>query len=698
MTTPDPMIELQATFYAECEELLETIEDELTALSNGDETEDTIHTLFRAVHSIKGGAGAFGHDALVSFAHHFENALDKLRNGAVSDAKSQLDIYFSAADILADLVNSAKTNKAQVAQAHIEEIQSKLDPNPTDEPEINVEFEPLAVTLPGLSIEGTVPTLSDVDIDLPRPDTTYDITFAPKNALYETGNEPLFILRALASRGTYRAKISLDNLPQFDDLQPLDSHISWSIFLSSADEKEDILQDFEFVSDLAHIQVEPPLEQIGPQEDIGANTLQVESLRAPTNGTPPVQKTPEPKGIQTIRVDITRIDHLINSVGELAIQHSILTQHLEAETRTANDPITTSLAALSQLTRDLQEMAMSIRAQPIKPLFQRMARVAREASHDAQKKVRLNTSGEDIELDKTVIERLLDPLTHMVRNAIDHGIECEEDRITRHKKPEGQLWLSAQQSADRAIIKLRDDGAGLQRNRILETAIGKGLIPADAALSDDDVNNLLFVPGFSTAASVTNLSGRGVGMDVVRKAIQNLGGAIRIESRTGEGSTFIISLPLTLAVMDGLLIQAKDGAMVIPISLVLETLTTHADMYHHMPVGGALLDYRARMIPILNISSQKDSRVYNSPPSTAIIVEDEDGQQTAVIVDDVIDQRQFVVKPLHSPWLNMKHVSAATILGDGSLALILDLPPLLSKITRPKGQAPSHTAESQYAH
>jgi two-component system, chemotaxis family, sensor kinase CheA len=374
---------------------------------------------------------------------------------------------------------------------------------------------------------------------------------------------------------------------------------------------------------------------------------------------------------------------LINLVGELVINQAMLSQCLQSSGEPLPSELASGLDAFRNLSRDIQESVMAIRAQPIKPLFQRMARTLREASDRAEKSARLVTEGDATEVDKTVIEQLSDPLTHMLRNAIDHGIETAEERRAAGKPDTGTIRLTAAHRSGRVLIQVSDDGAGLNREKILKTAIGKGLVPSDADLSNSEIDALLFLPGFSTAEKVSELSGRGVGMDVVKKSVQRLGGKLSIQSSPGLGTTLSISLPLTLAVLDGMVVEVAGQTMVIPITAILETLRPRSTEIQHLGLKGQVVNLRGTFIPIIDLAENFGAITTVSPLSDRVLllVETEAQRQWALAVDHITDQRQVVIKGLEENYGHIDGIAAATIMGDGKIALILDPEEIIAKAT-----------------
>jgi len=377
----------------------------------------------------------------------------------------------------------------------------------------------------------------------------------------------------------------------------------------------------------------------------------------------------------TIRVDLERVDRLIDLVGELVINQAMLSQRvLEAGLARAS-AVAMGLDELEQLTREIQDSVMAIRAQPVKSVFQRMPRLAREVAALTGKQVRLVTEGEATEVDKTVIERLTDPLTHMIRNAIDHGLEGPDARLAAGKPAEGVVRLSAAHRSGRIVIEVADDGAGINRERVKAIAAERGLIAPDVALSDEDTDNLIFMAGFSTANAISDISGRGVGMDVVRRSIQALGGRISIASRPGKGSTFTMSLPLTLAVLDGMVVTVAGQTLVAPLTAIVETLQPKACDVHSLGGDARVIAVRDSYVPLIDVGQALGYRAtpLDAATGVALLIESEGGARAALLADEIQGQRQVVIKSLEANYRQVPGVAAATILGDGRVALILDI-------------------------
>jgi len=692
----DPMAEIRASFFVECEELLESLQDSLSLLQDGSNDSETVNTVFRAVHSIKGGAGAFGLDALVAFAHRYETVLDALRSGRLEASPDAVRSFFHAADLLQDHVRAAHdgTPAPDGAEAVLLELEALIGDGGESAEETS-DFQPVALDFQpiALSLEFDTPD------ELPAP-ARWDIRFRPTDALYASGNEPLHLLRALAALGAAEVSCNTDAVPALDALRPDAALLSWHILLPGEIAEEEIREVFDFVEDVCTLEIGREAEAEGvlalpalaepPATNAPAPVAEVTPPPTPPVALHPAppreegeRRAPPPEVSATVRVDLDRIDRLVNLVGELVINQAMLAQSVAEAGLPPNSAVMTGLEAFMMLTRDLQDSVMMIRAQPVKPLFQRMARIVREASTAVGKEVRLHTEGEATEVDKTVIERLAEPLTHMIRNAVDHGLEAPEVRAAAGKPAEGVITLTAQHRSGRIVIEVADDGAGINRPKVREIAIARGLIAADAALSDAEIDNLLFLPGFSTASQVSALSGRGVGMDVVRQAIQSLGGRVTIQSAPGQGTRFSISLPLTLAVLDGMVVSVADETLVVPLSSILETATLAEGDIRALGPQTNVIHLRGAFVPLYDLGAELGYRAPKPSYEGGIVLltAQEDGSRAALIVDAIHEQRQVVIKGLQQAYGRIPGVAAATILGNGRIALILATADLVQNAT-----------------
>ncbi|WP_394154904.1 chemotaxis protein CheA [Loktanella salsilacus] len=702
MTTLD---DIRQTFFQECEELLEVLDDGLEALRGCLDKEqaidvEVINSVFRSVHSIKGGAAAFGLDDLVKFAHQFETALDELRALRVTLDIDVLEVCLRAADQLVKLVSASRDGSVVAVDsvAHIVSKLSLVKSAKADQKDsfVSIDECSLAYAPVPLSFEPT-----PIGQRTCFESLQYEVNFMPFPKLFENGHEPLYILRELNTLGQIEVSVDSSSVPNIEGLDGCDCKLNWKVIITT-DQPESALWDvFDFVTGLCHlsivnlssVSISPAApEAISCHFESGANgTIASEtpnSFRSTPiyeGDGPPIDRAaksvPTPAKA-TVRVDLDHVDRLINVVGELVINQAVLTQCISAADIPMTTALSSSLDEFMALARELQEGVMAIRAQSVKPLFQRMARITREAADIAGKNVRFVTEGEATEVDKTVIESLVDPLTHIIRNAVDHGLETVVDRVAAGKPDFGVVTLRAAHRSGRVLIDISDNGSGINRPRVLKIAKDKGLIPHDAILSDSEIDKLLFVPGFSTASVVTNLSGRGVGMDVVRASIQKLGGRINIISEPGIGTTMSISLPLTLAVLDGMVVDVGGQTMVIPISTIVETIRPGAKDLHRLADGVNVLAVRGEFIPVIDLgqvfkfrASERDcvDLVY-------ILVEGDHKKMWALAVDSIHDQRQVVIKGLESNYGHISGVAAATILGDGKVALIVDAEEAVKRI------------------
>lgn len=707
------------TFFEETEELLESLAEGLESMQGAEFDKETLNSVFRAVHSIKGGAGAFKLTDLVNFAHSFETVLDAARSGTLDLTPQTIHTLMRSADCLADLVDAARSGRTiaeEVTSGFLTALQACLGEGEIEAVDAwdNFEFAAVTLDIPGIADAPAPGLLALPEVEpaapaeeLPQVQIGFQIEFRPRAALYSNGHEPALLFAALSELGQMTSMLDMSQLGTWQDFDPAEPRLNWKVELRT-DESETVVQDvFEFVHGLCDLTI-MPLMGPPPQPDTGVDLPDP----GPQPASEPVKPGPNPamaglfsdgplgaqpafkiavpvqpktktdrnedgseaKGPKaTLRVDLDRVDRLINAVGELIINQAMIAQRLQDMTSTHDDDLVMHIEDYRLLARDIQEGVMAIRAQPVKSLFQRMSRIVREAADATGKMAELVTSGEGTEVDKTVVERLADPLTHMIRNAVDHGLESREARATTGKSPMGTIRLSASHRSGSVIITVKDDGAGLNRPKILEIAKRKGLVSPDADLSDSEIDQLLFMPGFSTAATISNLSGRGVGLDVVRNAVQALGGRISIATAPGQGTEFTIMLPLTLAVMDGMVVTVGGQTLVVPITSIIETIRPLPGDLHRIGTDETLLSIRGRMIPVVDVARSlgfPSAGTQEAP--LLLLVESESLGECALVVESVQDQRQVVIKSLESNFGSVPGVSAATVLGDGRIALILD--------------------------
>jgi two-component system chemotaxis sensor kinase CheA len=730
----DPLAAIRDTFFQECEEQLAELESGLLAMEGGDQDPETINAVFRAVHSIKGGAGAFQLEELIRFAHVFETALDEVRSGRLAATNDLVKTMLRAADVLADLVRAAHAGdesehpNAAALRDELKALSGAADAGEEESEEDwgDFEFKPMAVAMD--------------EPASPAGPTGFVVRFKPRADLYAKANEAALLLRELTRLGAAEVELDAHDVPPLNELDPEAAYLSWTITMRGDVDETTVREVFEFVDGDCELEITPLAGEetadgadafdVGAllarvQDDAGADAspqgapdvtpedliaalsagsadvapTEVEAIEAApveAPAAPPAAPAPvvplaraaeppaEPQAANqvrkseagaTIRVDLDRVDRLIDLVGELVINQAVLAQRVMEAGLARASAVAMGLDELEQLTREIQDSVMAIRAQPVKSVFQRMPRLVREVGAQVGKPVRLVTEGEGTEVDKTVIERLTDPLTHMIRNAIDHGLESPEKRAAAGKPAEGVVKLAAFHRSGRIVIEVSDDGGGINRERVKGIAVEKGLISPEAQLSDEEIDNLIFMPGFSTASEISDISGRGVGMDVVRRSIQALGGRITIASTPGKGSTFTMSLPLTLAVLDGMVVSAHGQTLVAPITAIVETLQPKAEEVHSLGGHARVISIRGGFVPLIDVGMALGYRRDPLPATqgVALLIEGEGGARAALLVDAIQGQRQVVIKSLEANYRQVPGVAAATILGDGRVALILDI-------------------------
>lgn len=711
----DELDEIQGIFFEECAEGLAVAEQGLSAMAAGDVSADVIAGVFRAVHSIKGGSGAFGHAALLAFSHRFENVLDEVRGGKIAPTAEVTRIMLGAFDILSDHVAAAQGQVPLPADAAmLAALDAVLEakgapggeaaaPAPAPAPvaasapaaeEDDFGFTPVAAMVEEFDPFGFEPVSVDLDdfgaaeAAAPAP---WTVRFGPSRAALANGSEPLFIVRELEAMGGKIIAVDASTLPGLRDLDPEEAYFGWTIELPASVEEQDIRDCFDFVAPDSVIEIgraaaAEPLVMAAPEPvrvDAPAAVVEVVASAAPAPvvaaavaAVAPAGDAPAAQVAQSIRVDLTKLDQLLNLVGELVIHGSILADRLAPA-----DQQRVELPELSRLTRQIQDNVMSLRAQPIRQAFSRVPRMLRDLMVETGKQVVLETSGETTEVDKGVIEKIGDPLTHMIRNAVDHGIESPEERVAKGKPAEGTIRLSAEQRGARIIVRVSDDGRGINRERVRAKAIEKGIISADAQLSDEEIDSLICAPGFSTAETISNISGRGVGMDVVRSNVEALGGRVEIQSVPGEGTVFTMALPLTLAILDGMIVRLGQQRFVLPLANVIETVQPEPGQVKPTSPNTEVIELRGTYLPIRRVSQifSMEANDRRSPEeSLVIIVESESAGHVGLMVDTIENRREVVIKSLEDNLHPIRGLGGATILGDGSIGLILDIDALVT--------------------
>ncbi|WP_369058494.1 chemotaxis protein CheA [Caulobacter sp. 73W] len=753
----DELEAIKVTFFQECEELLADLEGGLLAMQDGTSDGETVNAVFRAVHSIKGGAGAFGLDPLVRFAHVFETLLDSVRSGDVEASHDLVALLLRASDVLADHVSAARgmgdvdeaLSHAMAAELEAWDGQGRAAAPATPAAGGDDDFDlgsGVAAELDDMDFGFTPMTISVEEQAGAGEEAAagWLVVIQPKSDLYRKANESLLLLRELERLGPIETILDDAALPDLADMDPEASYLTFKVKVTTDKSEADVREVFEFVDGDCDLTITPlsagdapaafeaaapePVATAEPEVDVAALISAATAAPAPepvaapapvaaapaASAPAPVAMTPAAAaavaakpaaaapakapleapgpGQSVIRVDPERIDRLIDLVSELVINQAMIAQRVAEHGIAQSSNLAIGLDELEQLTREIQDSVMAIRAQPVKSVFQRMPRLVREVASMVGKQVRLVMEGEGTEVDKTVIERLSDPITHMLRNAIDHGLENPDERREVGKPVEGVIKLQALHRGGRIVIEVTDDGRGINRPRVQKIAVDKGLIAPDLTLTDEEIDNLIFLPGFSTADKVSDVSGRGVGMDVVRRSVQALGGRISISSRPGHGSTFTLSLPLTLAVLDGMVVEVAGQTLVVPLAAIVESLRPKPEEVRALGPTGAVLAVRDSFVPLVDIGSTMGYRA-NAPDPTdgvVLLVEGEDGGKAALVADNIQGQRQVVIKSLEANYQQVEGVAAATILGDGRVALILDVDAVIN-LRRREAPAPKPT-------
>ena len=713
--------DLKKTFFDECDEAMQQIELGLTDIRSGQSNDETINAVFRGVHSVKGGAGIFGFEQLVGFAHVFETVLDGLRNGTLTATEENLDVLLTASDVLTDLVSMSRSGQAAApgfggeCRAALELIIEQGGAGGGDDGPAPAEFDGLDFVPVCVDMDAPADTAAPAGDGM----NTFTISFKPKPEMLKKANEPLYILRELRKLGELDLVCDTGLLPALSEMEADYPYFWWKGTLQTASTRAQIDEVFEFVvgdCDLDIVDV-TPVAAAAPAVLSAASSnaaspvaaAPVAPLNAPPAAKPvavaAIAADPAEGGgagrtkpaATTTRIELERIDRVVNMVGELVISQAMLGQIVQDLPEGVAGRLTQILEEVVHHTRELKDSVMSMRAQPVGSVFQRMPRLVRELATKTHKKVRLEMAGETTEVDRSIIERLGDPLTHIIRNSVDHGIETPAVRAAAGKNEEGVVRLSAEHRGGRIVIEIRDDGAGINSERVLKIAKEKGLVGPDVSLSEDEIGNLIMLPGFSTAETVSDISGRGVGMDVVRSNIQDLGGRISLKSVRGRGMTIQLALPLTLAVMDGMVIKVGQQTYVMPLSAIVECLRPQANEISNLIGTHGMLQLRGEFVPIVLLSNLLD---INSPASTSgervvIITDAGEGSRFGLVVDELLGHQQVVIKSIEESYGTVPGIAAATILGNGRVAFILDVEKLSDiAVNSPIGTAISMKAAS----
>jgi two-component system chemotaxis sensor kinase CheA len=678
------MAQFHQVFFEESFEGLDIMESGLLNMDPGEVDAEQINSIFRAAHSIKGGAGTFGFMDVSGFTHVMETLLDEMRDGRRPVTAEAVDALLKSVDVLRDMLTRSQDGDEidrETASAQKAILEAILAGKSAPAAAPSVEAPAPARPAAGKAAEAVV--------------TGWKIVFRPHQNILRTGNDPYRILRELSELGEMEARCDTSGLPVLDAFEEEDFYLSWEVLLKEPVERREIEDIFEWVEDECDMAIMPLVDESVVAEvestavvetvveqapgQAAATVTPIKSAVKSAAGKSSASSAGKSKGGGSIRVDTAKIDSLINMVGELVITQSMLGMLGEDFDMSRVEKLNEGLSQLERHTRELQESVMQIRMLPISFTFSRFPRLVHDLSTKMGKKIELKMIGEETEVDKTVIEKIGDPLVHLVRNSLDHGIEMPQDRIAAGKPETGTIKLIASHKGGNIVIEIHDDGKGLDRDKILSKALEKGVISDGNNLSDKQIYELIFEPGFSTADQISDVSGRGVGMDVVRRNINELGGGIEIESNAGQGSAIIIRLPLTLAILDGQSIRVGRETYIVPLVSIIESIQVKKDMVNMVAGKGETFKLRDEYLPVVRMHEVfgiPEPR-YTKLTEGLLVVVEGDGGKCGLFVDELLGQHQVVIKSLETNYGKVEGASGATILGDGSVALILDIPDLM---------------------
>lgn len=637
------MFDALQTFMAESASLLQEMEHGLLIMEDDATDKEAINAVFRAAHTIKGSAGLFGLDDIVGFTHHVETLLDQVRNEALVLCSEQISLLLKCRDHMQHLLQLGIDNKPLPAA-------------------LIAEGQRLIVAL----AQDAVPeVVTESAIALAPALGRWHLSIRFGQDTFRNGMEPSSFLKYLNSLGQITSLKTQFMLPAPDAVFDAEScYLAFDVLFNGVTTADELEAVFEFVRDDCQLEIHV------------VNQEQQAVVAAVTAAAKANDTTVSPTANNLIRINAEKLDHLINLVGELVI--STAGVHLLAN-RNQDAALSEASSEAAHLVEEIRESAMRLRMVEIGESFSRFKRVVRDLSKDLGKDIRLELSGEDTELDKSIVEQIGDPLTHLIRNALDHGIERSDVRIAAGKPASGTLKLNAYHESGAVVIDVSDDGAGLNRERIFAKAVEKGLVEDDARLTDNAVYQLIFEPGFSTADQVSNISGRGVGMDVVKRNIQALRGQISISSVAGKGTTFSIRLPLTLAIIDGFMLGVADSHYLVPLDVVHECVELPREQQHALRSG--YIELREEALPLLSLRQYFSLNGAEGRRQNVLVVQ-LSGRKVGLVVDELIGQMQTVIKPLGPMFEGLRGISGSSIMGSGEVALMLDLPVLLEDIER----------------
>ena len=682
-------------FFEESFEALDTMEASLLKLDVGAPDKELINTIFRVAHSIKGGSATFGFSDIASFTHSLETLLDELRSGGMQVSVVISDLLLKSVDVMRAMLRAVQA-KQPIAAQRVSDLQFDLElviaqkaaAAPASTPPAAQSSSSAPCAQPGSTLL-SVPPGDRSSASTPAV-ASYEIGFRPYPQLFARGNDPLRILRELAELGELEALPDLSRLPSWEQLDPQSCFMAWSLQLRGNVTEEAIRQVFEWAEgdcDLAITRPQPAVGASAPCHVRPAGSSESAGPAQPAHPAHPVGAVSTalvPVGDSgSIRVSVEKIDELMNTVGELVITQAMLSELGAQLEGPVAEKMRSGLVQLERNMRELQETVMRVRMLPINVVFSRFPRMVRDLAQKLGKQIELKLTGEQTELDKTVLEKIGDPLVHLVRNSIDHGIELPAARTAAGKTAAGTVHLDACHRGGNIAVEVSDDGGGLDKERILAKARDRGLVNGSEELTDEQVYDLIFMPGFTTAEKTTDLSGRGVGMDVVRRNVKSLGGSIQLRSERGKGSKFTITLPLTLAIVDGQSVAVGSETYIVPLVSIVESMQLKSADVSRISGRGEVFCFRGYYLPIVRMHDlfavEPRTRVLDE--GLVVVAEGEGHQRIGLFVDDLLGQQQVVIKSLEANFGRIDGVSGATILGDGSVALILDIPGLIRKLS-----------------
>lgn len=692
--------QFRETFFEEAAENAATLESALLSLESNPGDKELIDGAFRAAHSLKGGSGLFGLTEISRFTHALETILEEVRTGAMTWSREVADMLLRSVDIVRELIKPSAPNLSEEGERLREELltfgrhvpgaesavvlaaKSSADAEGDDESSWCEQVEPEVTAVPRFAVR-----------------------FHPSSALFARGMDPLLVVRDLASTATIvETRVDTSRLPSLALLDASQCYIGWDFVVETAEGLGLLQEVFEFVEGYAEIEITPLAVALEPEaaseskDDVPPEPLaaaKVAALPVVDKAAPeaPAQVAVLPKANQataaaatadssTVRISTKKLDHILDLVGEVVIAKSMIGQALRGQP--VGPLVREALTMLERQTRELQDGVMSVRMVPISTVFGRFHRVVRELGGKLGKESGLALEGMETEIDKAMVEQLVDPLTHLVRNAIDHGLETPAERLAAGKTSNGTLTLSAAHRGGNVVIEISDDGRGLNLERVREKAIERGLLAPDANPTSEQLHLMVFEPGFSTAAKVTDVSGRGVGMDVVKRNVEALGGSLFFTSQAGKGSLIRLQLPLTMAIIDGLLLRVGSSTFVVPLLSVVESFRPSQAQLSSILGRGRVLQFRGAPIPLLALGDVLSVEGASQDPTRGIVIVVEAGDETVgLFVDDLVADTQVVVKSLEANYRRVEGLSGAAVMGDGQIALILDVGALVRRV-RPK--------------